>query len=148
MAFKHHNSFATDLTANFGCYQSRIMIEIVSSVPQGFSVRYLNFCSMLIKQVVNLRKVRIENLKFMTDLLGHGCSVSNTLNIFFQYQNPSLHKKILLNKKLNFIQTMEVSTWPANIVFHLRQVWLQALVAMNSKSCLRSFPSYAHLHLK
>ena len=32
----------------------------------GFSL--LNFCSMLTEQLINLRKVRSENLKFMTDL--------------------------------------------------------------------------------
>ena len=36
-----------------------------------------------------------------------------------------------------------VTTWLSNIAFHLRLIWLQTLVAIDSESRLTSFPSWA-----
>ena len=44
---------------------------------------------------------------------------------------------------------MQVSTWLSNISFkdsfHLRPIWLQTLVAIDSKSCQTSLPSFCAL---
>ena len=73
---------------------------------------FAQYCWMLIKQLINLRKVRTENLKFRTESdrssKSNGCLVSYT----------------------------------SNIAFHLRPIWLQTLVAIDSDSCQTSFPIF------
>ena len=38
-----------------------------------------------------------------------------------------------------------VTTWPSNITFHLQPIWLQTLVAIDSESHLKFFPSFCAL---
>ena len=47
-----------------------------------------------------------------------------------------------LNRKLKLVHSKQVSSWLWNIEFHLRPLWLQTLVAIDSESCQRSFPSF------
>ena len=46
------------------------------------------------------------------------------------------------NRKLKLVLSTLVTTWPLNIAFHLRPIWLQTLVAINSEWCKTSFPSF------
>ena len=47
-----------------------------------------------------------------------------------------------LNQQSKIVGSMQVSTWLSNTAFHLRQIWLQNLVATDPKPCQRSFPSF------
>ena len=47
-----------------------------------------------------------------------------------------------LNRKLKLVLSRLVTTWLANIIFHLRPIWLQTLVAIDSESHLTSFLSF------
>ena len=46
------------------------------------------------------------------------------------------------NRKSKLVLSTLVTTWLSNIAFHLRPIWLQTLVAIDSESCLTSFPSF------
>ena len=46
------------------------------------------------------------------------------------------------NRKLKLVLSTLVTTWLSNIAFHLQPIWLQTLVAIDSESCLTSFPSF------
>ena len=46
------------------------------------------------------------------------------------------------NRKLKLVLSTLVTTWLSNIAFHLRPIWLQTLVAIDSESCLTSFPRF------
>ena len=46
------------------------------------------------------------------------------------------------NRKSKLVLSTLVTTWLSNIAFHLRPIWLQTLVAINSESRLTSFPSF------
>ena len=57
-----------------------------------------------------------------------------------------VYKRRLLKKSSNrkskcFLSTLLI-TWLANIKFHLRPIWLQILVAIDSESPLTSFPRF------
>ena len=83
-------------------------------------------CSMLIKQLIDLRKVRAENLKFRTDLRDRvvdGWSV-------IQSSNRLLKRKF---KKSNIVLSVQVYTWLLDIAFRLWQWTVLAanLVAIN-----------------
>ena len=47
-----------------------------------------------------------------------------------------------LNRKSKLVLSTLVTTWLLNIAFHLRSIWLQTLVAIDSQSCLPSFPRF------
>ena len=67
---------------------------------------------MLIKQLIDLRKVRAENLKFRTDLRDRvvdGWSV-------IQSSNRLLKRKF---KKSNIVLSVQVYTWLLDIAFRL-----------------------------
>ena len=58
------------------------------------------FCSMLIEQLINLRNVRIENLKFRTNLRSSGSSYGWLVNITVDdYVQRQIAKKIFENRK-------------------------------------------------
>ena len=46
------------------------------------------------------------------------------------------------NRKSKLVLSTLVTTWLSNIAFHLRPIWLQTLVAIDSESCLTSFPRF------
>ena len=46
------------------------------------------------------------------------------------------------NQKSKLVLLTLVTTWLSNITFHLLQIWLQTLVAIDSESRLTSFPSF------
>ena len=46
------------------------------------------------------------------------------------------------NRKSKLILSILVTTWLSNMAFHLRLIWLQTLVAIDSESCLTSFPRF------
>ena len=46
------------------------------------------------------------------------------------------------NRKSKLVLSTLVTTWLSNIAFHLRPIWLQTLVAIDSESRLASFPSF------
>ena len=46
------------------------------------------------------------------------------------------------NQKSKLVLSTLVTPWLSNIAFHLRPIWLQTLVAIDSESCLTSFPSF------
>ena len=46
------------------------------------------------------------------------------------------------NRKSKLVLSTLVTTWLSNIAFHLRPIWLQTLVVIDSESCLTSFPSF------
>ena len=46
------------------------------------------------------------------------------------------------NRKSKLILSTLVTKLLSNITFHLRLIWLQTLVAIDSESCLASFPSF------
>ena len=46
------------------------------------------------------------------------------------------------NRKSKLVLSTLVTTWLSNIAFHLRLIWLQTLVAIDSESRLTSFPSF------
>ena len=46
------------------------------------------------------------------------------------------------NQKSKLVLSMLVTTWLSNIAFHLRSIWLQTLVAIDSESRQTSFPSF------
>ena len=46
------------------------------------------------------------------------------------------------NRKSKLVLSTLVTTWLSNIAFHLRPIWLQTLVAIDSESRLTSFPSF------
>ena len=102
-----------------------------------------NFCSMLIEQLIDLEKVRTENLKFRTDLRDQvmdGWSVTQWMIV---YKGRLLKKSS--NQKSKLVLSTLVTTWLSNISFHLLQIWLETLVAINSESRLTSFPSLCSL---
>ena len=91
-----------------------------------------NFCSFLIKQLINLEKVRTENLQFRTDLpdwVTDGWSVTQQMIV---YKDQLL--KISSNWKSKQVMSTLVTTRLSNIVFHLLPIWLQILVVINSES--------------
>ena len=49
------------------------------------------------------------------------------------------------DRKLKLVLSTLVTTWLSNISFHLLQIWLETLVAINSESRLTSFPSLCSL---
>ena len=46
------------------------------------------------------------------------------------------------NRKSKLVLSTLVTTWLSNIAFHLRPIWLQTLVVIDSESRLTSFPSF------
>ena len=96
---------------------------------------------MLIEQLIDLRRndlrnVRTGNLKFRTDLQDQvmdGWSVT-------QYKGRLLKK--ISNRKLKLVLPTLVTIWLSNIALHLRKIWLQTLVAVDTASCHTSFPSF------
>ena len=46
------------------------------------------------------------------------------------------------NRKSKLVLSTLVTSWLSNIAFHLRPIWLQTLVAIDSESCLTSFPRF------
>ena len=64
--------------------------------------------------------------------------VKNKVDDDFQRQIA----QILFFRNSKLAQSMQASNWLFHIAFHLRQVWLQALVAIDSNSRQRSFPSF------
>ena len=98
---------------------------------------------MLIEQLIDLEKVRTENLKFRTDLRDQvmdGWSVTQWMIV---YKGRLLKKSS--NQKSKLVLSTLVTTWLSNISFHLLQIWLETLVAINSESRLTSFPSLCSL---
>ena len=89
------------------------------------------FCSLLIEQLINLEKVRTENLKFRTDLrssrLSYGWLVSNTVHNCLQRQ---IAKKIT-NRKTKLVLSTLVTTWLSNTEFHLRPICRAANLGCN-----------------
>ena len=68
-----------------------------------------NFCSMLIEQLINLRKVTTENLRFRTDLrerVMDGWPLTRNMIVF---SSRLLKKK--LNRKLKLVQSIPVFIW-------------------------------------
>ena len=60
-------------------------------------------------------------------------------------QQMIIYKQIaqkICKLKSKLVLSTLVTTWPSNIAFHLRQIWLQTLVAIDSESCQTSFPSF------
>ena len=53
----------------------------------------------------------------------------------------NIYKGRLL-KKSKLVLSTQVTTWFSNITFHLRPIWLQTMIAIDSKSRLTSFPSF------
>ena len=46
------------------------------------------------------------------------------------------------NRKSKLVLSTLVTTWLSNIAFHLRLIWLQTLVAIDSESHMTSLPSF------
>ena len=46
------------------------------------------------------------------------------------------------NRKSKLVLSTLVTIWLSNIAFHLRPIWLQTLVVIDSESRLTSFPSF------
>ena len=65
-----------------------------------------------------------------------GSTVSDTGSII-----TSIPSCLLLRQKLVLDRNL-YSGWLLNIAFHLGQIWLESLVAINSESRLTSFPSF------
>ena len=64
-------------TRNSRTLELKPLIDTSHRIRHILELKYFtshNFCSMLIKQLINLEKVKTENLKFRTDL--HGWSVT------------------------------------------------------------------------
>ena len=99
---------------------------------------------MLIEQLIDLEKVRSDNLKIRTDLRD-GWLVSNIVDDCLQRQ---IAKKSS-NQKLRLVLSTLVTIWLSNIGFHLPLILLQTLVAINSESRLtHCFQAFARSHLK
>ena len=95
---------------------------------------------MLIKQLINLEKVRTDNFKFRTylwDWVLDGWSVTQKINV----DEGRLLKKSS-NRKSKLVLLTLVTTWLSNIIFHLLLIWQQTLVSIDSESRLTSFPSF------
>ena len=92
---------------------------------------------MLIKQLIDLEKIRTEHLKFRTELRDQVMD-DNTVNDCLQRQ---IAQKIF---------KLKIEARPGNaghymafkIAFLLRPIWLQTLVAIDSESRVTSFPSF------
>ena len=65
--------------------------------------------------------------------------VNNTVEECLQRQTA---QKISSNRKSKLVLSRLVTTWLSNIAFHLRPIWLQTLVVIDSESHLTSFPSF------
>ena len=68
----------------------------------------------------------------------YGWLVSNTVDECLQRQ---IAQKIE-NQKSKLVLSTLVTSWLSNIAFHLRPIWLQSLVAIDSELRLTSFPSF------
>ena len=106
-----------------------------------------NFCSILIEQLIDLEKVKSENLKFRIDLRDYGWLVSNIVDdCLSMLKNSSNWKsKLVLSTLLSLF-----TTWISNIAFHLRQVccklWLQSI--KDHARPWQCFQIFARYHLK
>ena len=98
---------------------------------------------MLIEQLIDLRKVRTENLKFRTDIWDWVINLWSLTQQMIIYKGRLLKKS--LNWKLKFVLSLlvnnfsPITTWLSNIAYHLLPIWLQILVAICSESCQTSF---------
>ena len=79
------------------------------------------FCSILIEQVINLRKVRTENFKFRKEVM-NGWSVTKLMMILSIRNSDSESSDCLKNieSKLNLTQSMQISKLLSKIAFHLQ----------------------------
>ena len=96
---------------------------------------------MLIEQLIDLKKVRTDNLKFRTDLQDQvmdGWSVTLSINVY----KGRLPKKSS-NPKWRLVLSMLVTTWLPNITFHLQPIWLQTLFAIDSEWRQTLSPSFS-----
>ena len=96
-----------------------------------------NFCSVLNKWFIDLRKVKTDHFKFRTDLweqVWDDCPATQEMIIL-----SSWFLKEVFETKLKLVHSLQVWIWLESIAFHLQQFWLQTLVAINLGSCQRSF---------
>ena len=94
---------------------------------------------MLIKQLINPRKVKTEKLKFRTNLCYQVMDCWSVTQYMIVYKGRLLKKSS--NCKSKSVLSTLVSTLLSNIAFHLLLIWLHTLVAIGSVSRLTSFPS-------
>ena len=103
------------------------LINTCYSIGHRLEFKYFHFarfCSMSIEQLINLKKVRTENLKLRTNLQDQvmdGWSVTQKMIVY----KGRLLKKSSNRKSKLFLSTL-VTTWLSNIAFHLRPIWLQS----------------------
>ena len=98
---------------------------------------------MLIEQLINLEKVRTDNLKFRTDLQDQVMDGWSLTQEMIVYKGRLLKKSS--NRKLKLVLSTLITSWLSKIAFHLRPIWLQTLVVIDSESSLTSFPSFCAL---
>ena len=103
---------------------------------------------MLIEQLIDIEKVRTDNLKFRTDLrdLAMDGWSKTQMNVY---------KDELLKKSSNQKSNSSCQHWSLhgfqNRAFHLQPIWLQILVAVDSDSeshAWHRFRAFARHHLK
>ena len=98
---------------------------------------------MLVKQLIYLEKMRTENLKNRTDDWDPVMDCWSVTKWMIGYKDRLLKKSS--NRKSKLILWTLITTWLSNIAFHLRPIWLQTFVAIDSESRLTSFPRFCVL---
>ena len=102
-----------------------------------------NICLLFIVQLIDLRKLRIWKSAqiFKIELWTVGQERSRLL---LAKADCSNNLKIENRSFASQIESMQVTVtiWLSNIAFHLRPIWLQTLIAIESKSYKTSFPSF------
>ena len=96
-----------------------------------------NFCSILIEQLINLRKVKSYYSKL--PVLSGTLKVRTICKIKLWWVSNTVHD--CLHRQI----AEKIKNWNLscpNIAFHLLPIWVQTLVAINSEWCRASFPSF------
>ena len=101
-----------------------------------------NFCSLLIEQIIDLEKMRTENLKFKTDLRDRVMDSRSVTQQMIVFKGRLLTKSSYRKSKLDLSTLVTQSTCLPNIAFRLRLIWMHTLDAIDLKSCQTSFPSF------
>ena len=130
-------------TRNTRFLEHKPLINTFYRIWHWLELKYFHFVQFLLNAHRALKKVKTDILKFKTDLRDQDMDgwtrlVSNTVD-------DCLQRKIAQkssNRKLKLVLSRLVTTWLANITFHLQPIWLQTLVAINSESRQTSFRSF------
>ena len=95
---------------------------------------------MLIEQLIDLRKVLTENLKFWTDLWDVAMGGWSVTQKMIVYQGRLLKKSVIQKSEAHPVK--QVFTSLSYTAFHLLHIRLQTLNAIDSESFQTLFPSF------